>query len=260
MTVNDFYNDKFDESTRLSGNDNRHKVELLRKRFLYKYIIDRLKPKKIVQIACGTGVHTEWLCENYPNIDIYASDIIPKHIEQLKDYPNLHKQVWNCLDELPWEYEQSDLVLVEGAWYHLAKSDRLTLLKHTPYLNPSCIIIDWLSAWHDTTQRLLQDEIVPKDFTNPRPDEPFVFDTEDDLYNLTKYFNDIRLFPVDMDLRFGYTDLNSVDDNTFNNYIQLMNDNIKFYSAENLYLMNTTEHGCYIIYRRRNSHGENRLR
>ena len=119
MTVNDFYNNKFDESTRLSGNDNRHKVELYRKRFMYSRLIERFNPKKIIQIACGTGIHTHWICENYPDIKVYASDIIPKHVEQLKTYPNLHKRVWNCCDELPEEYLNADMVIVEGAWYHL---------------------------------------------------------------------------------------------------------------------------------------------
>jgi trans-aconitate methyltransferase len=113
MNVNEFYNNNFDESTRLSGNDNRHKVELYRKRFLYKYTIEHVRPKKIIQIACGTGVHTNWLCENYPDIEIYASDIIPKHVEQLNDYPNLHKRVWDCTDKLPEEYESRDTHSVE---------------------------------------------------------------------------------------------------------------------------------------------------
>lgn len=87
MNVQNFYNNEYDESTRLSGNDNRHKVELYRKRYLYQRLIQdyRLDSDnlniKIIQIACGTGIHTEWLCENYPNSMIFASDIILKHIE-----------------------------------------------------------------------------------------------------------------------------------------------------------------------------------
>ena len=248
MDVNDFYNDKFNENDRLTQNDNRHKVELYRKRFLYKKYIDRLKPKSIVQIACGTGIHTHWLCENYPDIKIYASDIISKHVEQLKDYPNLDKRVWNCIDEVPQEYYNADFVFVEGAWYHLNKEDREKLLTNIGKINPNIVIIDWLSAWHDTTQRLLQDKTVPEDYKNPRPNEPFVFDTEADLKYLyiTKDYS-VQIFPVDMDLRFGYKDLNDVSNEEFVKYIDLMNKVIGTYDARQSYIMNTTEHGCYII-------------
>lgn len=248
MTVNDFYNNNFDESTRLTGNDNRHKVELLRKRFLYKYLIEKVQPKKIVQIACGTGVHTKWLCETYPNIDIYASDIVSKHIEQIKDYPNLIKQVWDCTTDIPDAYFGADLILVEGAWYHLNHLLRGKLISNINKINSKCIVIDWLSAWHDTTQRLLQDKHVPEDFSRPRPNEPFVFDTEWDLDFLSNIYKRVDLFPVDMDLRFGYVDLNYVDEETFHKYINLMNLTIQMYTSANTYLMNTTEHGCYIIW------------
>ena len=41
--------------------------------------------------------------EEVPNIEIYASDIIGSHIDQVKDYPNLHKQIWDCVKEVPKE-------------------------------------------------------------------------------------------------------------------------------------------------------------
>ena len=75
MNVNNFYNQTFDENTRLSGNDNRHKIELYRKRFMYTKLIEEFNPKTIAQIACGTGVHTNWLCETFPNIRCIDLDI-----------------------------------------------------------------------------------------------------------------------------------------------------------------------------------------
>lgn len=251
MNVNDFYNKEFNENDRLSGTDNRHKVELYRKHFMYSKLIEKYMPKKIVQISCGTGIHTHWLCEHYPNIEIYASDIIPKHVEQLKNYPNLHKRVWNCCDELPEEYLDADMVIVEGAWYHLTRPDRYKLIDNLFRIMPNIITIDWLSAWHDTTQRILQNKKVPMNYRNPRPNEPFVFDTVDDLTGIcTTQFYDIQLFPVDMDIRFGYTDLNQVNDEEFIKYIDLMNEYIGFYPSTETFIMNTTEHGCYILNRK----------
>lgn len=250
MTVNDFYNNKFDESTRLSGNDNRHKVELYRKRFMYSRLIERFNPKKIIQIACGTGIHTHWICENYPDIKVYASDIIPKHVEQLKNYPNLHKRVWNCCDELPEEYLNADMVIVEGAWYHLTRNYRHKLLENIYKIHPTVVTIDWLSAWHDTTQRMLQNKKCPVNYRNPRPNEPFVFDTVDDLNGLVRNnFYAVKLFPVDLDLRFGFNDFNQVNDEEFEKYIELMNEQIQFYPPTESFIMNATEHGCYILWR-----------
>lgn len=245
MDVQAFY-DTFDESARLGGQDNRHLIELYRKRFLYSTLIDKYKPKKIVQIACGTGVHTHWLCENYQNVKIYASDILAKHVEQLKDFPNLDKRLWNCVTIVPEEYYDADIVLVEGAWYHLNWTERTMLLKNLRAINPKVVVIDWLSAWHDTTQRLMQDKIMPANYRDPRPDEPFVFDTVDDLQKL-KAFGTVELFPVDMDLRFGYTYLNQVSKDEFLKYIEEMNKVITFYDSNQTFIMNATEHGCYIL-------------
>lgn len=251
MNVVDFYTNEFDESNRLTGDDNRHLIERYRKRWLYKQLIETTSPKKIVQIACGTGVHTEWLCENYPEIQIYASDIVPDHIDQLKDYPNLNKCVWDCTDALPEEYKDADLVLVEGAWYHLHDEGRHKLLNNLRQINFKLSVIDWLSAWHDYTQQLLQHKKCPKSFRIPRTsDSPFVFDSEQTLASLATEFEHIDLFPVDMDLRFGYIDFNNVDPAEFAKYIQCMNHYINIYPSSQSFIMNATEHGSYIIHGR----------
>lgn len=250
MNVDKFYNQIFDENTRLSGNDNRHKIELYRKRFMYAKLIEKFKPSTIVQIACGTGIHTHWICENYPDIKVYASDIIPKHVEQLNDYDNLDKRVWDCCDKVLDEYIGADMVIVEGAWYHLTRNDRHKLLENIYKIQPIVVTIDWLSAWHDTTQRMLQNKKCPANYRNPRPNEPFVFDTVDDLNGLVhNNFYAVKLFPVDLDLRFGFNDFNQVNDEEFEKYIELMNEQIQFYPPIESFIMNATEHGCYILWR-----------
>ena len=198
-------------------------------------------------------IGNDWIT-NLPhlkNLEIYASDIVPAHVEQLKDYSNLHKRVWDCSEELPEEYNKIDLVLVEGAWYHLNWEKRKQLIDNLKKLTPNVIVIDWLSAWHDTTQRILQDKEMPNNITNPRPNEPFVFDTEIDLEVIKYYWRavdySIELFPVDMDLRFGYKDFNEVNYEEFKKFIYAMNENIHVYGPEQTFIMNATEHGCYII-------------
>ena len=266
MNVQDFYNNEYDEATRLSGNDNRHKVELYRKRYLYKRLIQDCRPEsdnpslKIIQIACGTGVHTEWLCENYPNSMIFASDIIPKHIEQLKSYPNLNKRVWDCTDDvIPKEYYVSkpDIVLVEGAWYHLTHDQRKKLLENLNKMRPKIIVIDWLSFFHEVVQQVLRYKKFPDTLCTGgylRP--PFVFDNYKTVKLLENYGYEVSLYPVDMDIRFGYEDFNKMSEDSFEVFMSLMNsfncdgNGNYLYDAHNAYLMNATEHGCYILRRR----------
>lgn len=242
MNTIEFYQNNFNEDNRLSLGDNRHKVELYRKRFLYHTLIEKYQPKNILQIACGTGIHTKWLYENYPQIDIIATDLVPKHIKHINYVKSM---VWDCCDKLPDTFEHFDMVLVEGAWYHI--KDKTPLIKNLKQLNPQVIVIDWLSAWHDYSQRLLQDKKLPLDYANPRPNEPFVFDTEHSISLLSDLDYNIKLYPVDTDLRFGYVDLNNVADNIFNQYIEEMNKNIGFYDVNQTFIMNATEHGCYVM-------------
>ena len=254
MSVIEFYEKAFDEAKRLTENDNRHLVELYRKRFLYGTLIKTHKPKSILQIACGTGVHTKWICENYPEISVVATDLVPEHVNKIGDYPNLvNKLVWDCSKSIPNELrdKQFDLILVEGAWYHI--KDRSNLINNIKKLNGKVVVIDWLSAWHDTTQRILQNKEMPADWKNPRPSEPFVFDTESDLDYIKNSFNyieyNVKLFPVDLDTRFGYRDLNNVDNEQFIKYIDALNKNIGIYNSNQSFIMNVSEHGCYIIER-----------
>lgn len=252
MTTKEFYTDKFDESKRLSEGDNRHRVELYRKRFLYRMLIDQYKPKTILQIACGTGIHTEWLCETFGDIEVTATDLLHEHIAKIKDYKNLvHKLAWDCNTEIPNELlgNKYDLVLVEGAWYHT--EDRIQLVRNIKALAGGIVVIDWLSAWHDATQRLLQDKKMPNNWKCPRPAEPFVFETESSLNKLLDVFQPpkykVQLFPVDLDTRFGYKDLNEVDEEQFIKFIDRMNWNIGLYDANQSFILNATEHGCYVI-------------
>lgn len=243
----EFYEKNFDESTRLTGGDNRHLVEFERKKWLYSKMIDEYKPQVILQIACGTGVFTDWICETYPNIKVIATDLVDKHVSSLKEHDNLIQGfVWDCSGSLPNFDCKIDMVLVEGAWYHL--NDRAQLIKNLNEIGASVIIIDWLSAWHDTTQQLLKNKKMPADYRNPRPDEPFVFDTEDDidtLDELKEYL--VRLFPVDMNTRFGYKDFNEVSAEEFYKYIAQLNMTIQLYGKEQTFIMNATEHGCYVL-------------
>lgn len=242
-----FYDD-YDESMRLTQ-DNRHLVEYHRKKFLYGCLINAYKPKTILQIACGTGAYTKCLCEIYPNIKITASDLIEKHVEQVPDYPNLTKLVWDCSTEILKSFGQFDMILVEGAWYHLEYGDRIKLLDNIKKLNAKVVVIDWLSKFHEYIQRTLQDQTTAN-FYNPRSGSPFVFDTEEDIKYFTKKdFRNykLRLYPVDLNIRFGFRDFNTLDAKTVRNFILDLNNHILLYSKQQTFILNSTEHGCYVL-------------
>lgn len=253
MSTDTFYQ-TYHEEQRLSGGDNRHLIELYRKRFLYNYLIERYHPKSILQVACGTGVHTKWLCEKYPDIDIYASDLLEEHVAQVpKDYPNLKDlRAWDCAnDSRPASWpEKFDLILVEGAWYHLNQELREKLLENLTATQPDVVVIDYLSALHEVTQHLLRfkkfnDSAVTK---HTRPDSCFTFDTKEDLTLLNKFYplDKISIFPVDLSLRFGYKDFNEVPDTEFFKYLEFLNTHVLLLSVEVLGCTEMTEHGCYV--------------
>jgi hypothetical protein len=76
---------------------------------------------------------------------------------------------------------------------------------------------------------------MPNNWRCPRPDEPFVFETEHSLGKFLDVFRppvyNVQLFPVDLDTRFGYKDLNEVDEEQFIEFIDRMNWNIGLYDA-----------------------------
>jgi hypothetical protein len=252
MQTNTFY-EQYHEEERLTEMDNRHLVELYRKRHLYQMLISHYKPKRILQLACGTGVHTKWLCENFPNIEIYASDLLEKHVKQVpSNYPNLKDlRVWDCVnDPIPESWPDNfGIILVEGAWYHLNQDQRKQMLKKLVGIWHNVMVMDYLSAFHEVTQHLLRyKQFNASAFDKGvRPDSCFTFDTAADIELLKDFYlpEDIYDYLVDFDLRFGYEDLNKVPKEEFFKYIKFLNEHYQLlpWTATGLGM---TEHGCYV--------------
>ena len=243
--VIDFYK-TYDESKRLTS-DNRHRLELYRKQYLYKNLLQN--SKRVLQISCGTGIHTKFILDTFPDIELFASDLVPEHCQETAKlkYKNLRVFQWDCTQKKPNFIHNIDTILVEGAWYHLNKEQRQYLIANLMSLNPSLIVIDFLSELHEVQQRLLQD----KKFINPENGirEPFFFDNRDDAENLAFriYANNynVSICPIDLDLRFGYTDLNNVPEEEFLKFVEYLNNTIRV--SKDFETVNYTEHGCYII-------------
>ena len=253
-SVLDFYKG-YNEDKRLTSGDNRHLLELLRKRYLYDYVLSDYSKARILQISCGTGVHTKFLLDNFL-CHVFACDVVPEHVdkvEQLKGlfgdkYPNLETFVWDCSERIPdflsaWKF---DIVIVEGAWYHLDDNGRDNLLYNLRELAPDCIIMDFLSEFHEVQQQLLQH----KTFVDPRnAREPFHFDSLDTALwlrnKMRKFGYKTQAFPVDFDMRFGFRDLNEVPNREFEIFVDFLNK--KFQPQDDLSIVDFTEHGSYIF-------------
>lgn len=124
-------------------------------------------------------------------------------------------------------------------------------------MQPKIIVIDWLSFFHEVVQQVLRykkfpDNLCAEEYLRP----PFIFDDCKTIKLLEDYGYEVSLYPVDMDIRFGYEDFNKMSEDSFEVFMLLMNrincdsnDNY-LYDAHNTYLLNATEHGCYVLRRR----------
>lgn len=244
----DYYINDFDETKRLTQNDNRHLVELYRKRSLYTQIFSRYHKPRVLQIAAGTGVHTKWIQASF-DVELYATDIVPNHVTHLKPISNITSAVWDCTQPIPDTFpEKFDIILVEGAWYHLEETGRKALLDNLQRLShtSTSIIIDWLSQWHNYTQEMLR--FKPAKLGAPqKSSDPFVYDGADCLHSVSDWWDGItELYLVDTSLRFGYIDLNAVPKTAFEEYMKHMNMVLPIMPACDA-LMHLTEHGCYVL-------------
>ena len=55
----------------------------------------------------------------------------------------------------------------------------------------------------------------------------------------------VSICPIDLDLRFGYTDLNNVPEEEFLKFVDYLNNTIRV--SKDFETVNYTEHGCYLI-------------
>ena len=126
-TIIQYYTEKYDEDFRFKK-DKAHLAEfLVTKEYLLRFIN---KDSKILELGAGSGVYTQIFSDL--GCDITVTDLVPKHVEILKEkfknYKNVKVDIANALN-LEKFTEKYDVILCMGPLYHIQdKTERLTVI------------------------------------------------------------------------------------------------------------------------------------
>lgn len=109
------------------------------------YIPKDLKPKRIVDLGCGTGNLSEGVVNQYPEAELIAVDlsasILQEAAERLKNYSNI-KYLNEDFNTLEFEAGSVDLIVSSIALHHLNDPQKEKLLKKIyTWLSPNGILI-----------------------------------------------------------------------------------------------------------------------
>lgn len=109
------------------------------------YIPKDLKPKRIVDLGCGTGNLSEGVVNQYPEAELIAVDlsasILQEASERLKKYSNI-KYLNEDFNTLEFEAGSVDLIVSSIALHHLTDPQKEKLLKKIyTWLSPNGILI-----------------------------------------------------------------------------------------------------------------------
>ena len=194
--ITDFYTNTYNENNRLGlTTDRRHRVEReIKQRVFMNHIPAN---SKILDISCGTGVHTIFLMKQ--GHDLTACDLVESHIDQLNanikdaNLPTIQTDVCNALN-LPYTDNEFDVILLSGAIYHLSTiEDKLTAILEAKRVckDNGLIFIDFLPYEHGFIQMMLKypDFLENADMFKSygigyKQDNIFSFDKYHDLHTL----------------------------------------------------------------------------
>jgi ubiquinone/menaquinone biosynthesis C-methylase UbiE len=117
------YYENYDEDNRLLK-DNAHKIELITTLHFLDKLIKR--ESKILELGAGTGRYSLYYAET--GHDVTALDLVPKHIEIMKEKAKLKKLEMNitqgnALDLNSLSESSFDVVLCLGPLYHLTTEE-----------------------------------------------------------------------------------------------------------------------------------------
>lgn len=109
------------------------------------YVPKDLKPKRIVDLGCGTGNLSEGVVNQYPEAELIAVDlsssILKEASERLKNYSNI-KYLNEDFNTLEFEAGSVDLIVSSIALHHLTDPQKEKLLKKIyTWLSPNGILI-----------------------------------------------------------------------------------------------------------------------
>ena len=111
----------------LSFSDKLNEYFISRKTAIAIQIIEKHKPKTILDAGCGSGAVLIPLSKKYTNIQFYAIDFSQENLKQIPISKNIitHKtDVWN----LPFNNREIDLLFSFDVLYHLTNEQKMNTL------------------------------------------------------------------------------------------------------------------------------------
>jgi SAM-dependent methyltransferase len=229
IRVVEYYNNVYDEDKRLAnGCDNRHYTEREVKKRIYEDHIEM--GAKVLDVCCGTGLYSKFLRDKL-KCQVSCCDIVPNHVEITKSH-GFDALVADAR-ELPYENESFDIVLLNGAIYHLhAKDDKAKAIRECMRVLRSGgkIFIDYLSKYNGFIEHCL----MSNDFLNTCDtndivscnckDQMFSFDNAADMIKICGdlSIDQVKVFALDGITRFIKDDVNTWDQTKTKKWVDLI--------------------------------------
>lgn len=222
--VCDYYNNTYCEDNRLKdGCDNRHLVERENK----KKLLDLYVKGKVLDCGAGTGLYTKYLVEK--GFDITACDIVPKHVDMIKEKCKGYSVNCSIQDATALTYfdETFDTVLIAGPIYHSNEHNQKKILNEAYRVckKGGIVLVDYLSDIHGMIQHMLLDNNYFIKNSNDRTvDDIFYYNSYEELKKLlsTVGFSDLKGYGLDGITRFLRYDINKLDKNQIKSWIDFV--------------------------------------
>ncbi|GJJ13742.1 hypothetical protein Clacol_007998 [Clathrus columnatus] len=100
--------------------------------------VEKIQPKKILELGSGTGAWAALAADTYPNAQVIAVDLV-KLPEQSKR-ENLHFEAFDLTQPLPWQPESFDVIHSRLTMMHISNGKDV-LCRILPLLKPGGVLI-----------------------------------------------------------------------------------------------------------------------
>ena len=99
---------------------------------MFQYIPENFKPKRIIDLGCGTGNLTREILDHFPDAEIHALDLSEEILDECKKrFPNAHDITYIKADfkHMNLEPNTYDLVMSSIAIHHIEDPFKIKLYK-----------------------------------------------------------------------------------------------------------------------------------
>ena len=156
-TVTNFYNDLSSEYTALIAKCVPKYDEMLFN--LFCYLPADFKPKRVLDLGCGTGNLTALIAANFPEAEIYALDISPDILKQCqKRFSNKTNifYIEQSFEELSFEDNYFDLIVSSIAIHHVNDNAKMNLYKKVNEILKPGGIFEFADQTYGATEEIYQ--------------------------------------------------------------------------------------------------------